>query len=254
MGPFISTITLGLALSAGGADPHVADPPVLIELFTSEGCSSCPPADALLERITHDEAMSVRVIALGEHVDYWDRLGWKDRFSSPRFTQRQEAYARRMGLTAVYTPQVVVGGHAQALGSDAPAVSAAIAQAGEDRSGRVSLRFQKRGGNAAAARAAEVALVIDAHWKAGVEAQVLVALVQDHATSQVERGENAGRTLVHAAVVRRLSTVGAGRGAFSGEVRLPLAEAPEADRVVVFVQERDGGRVHAAEAADLRQR
>src|SRR5258708_34717196 len=101
--------------------------PVVVELFTSEGCSSCPPADNVLTQLDQRQPVAgVEVIALSEHVDYWDSLGWKDRFSSPLFSARQEEYGRLFRVDSVYTPQVVVNGQAQALGSDADSVQEAI--------------------------------------------------------------------------------------------------------------------------------
>src|SRR6516165_3499017 len=107
------------------APAEAVERPVVVELFTSEGCSSCPPADALLAEL----ATRSDLLALSFHVDYWDRLGWKDPFSSAMATRRQDRYARLLGLDAVYTPQVVVDGHWQTVGSDREAVAQAVAQA-----------------------------------------------------------------------------------------------------------------------------
>jgi hypothetical protein len=215
--------------------------PVLVELFTSEGCSSCPPADAALIRLLRDQPITgVRIIALSEHVDYWDNLGWRDPFSSPSFTLRQEAYARRLPSGGVYTPQLVVGGAFHLLGSEESAARAAIATAATEPGGVVSARV---------APGTEAALEVAARWPPGIEAEVLVALVQDHAINRVERGENAGRTLEHAAVARVVSRIGAGAGSFSGRVELPGGQ--DADRAVVFVQERNGGRIHGVASVEL---
>jgi len=217
--------------------------PVLVELFTSEGCSSCPPADAALIRLLRAQPIAgVRIIALSEHVDYWDDLGWRDPFSSPSFTSRQEAYARRLPSGGVYTPQLVVGGAFHLVGSEESAARSAIEAAATEPRGEVVARV---------APGSEAVLEVEARWHSGIQAEVLVALVQDRAISRVERGENAGRTLEHAAVARVVSRVGAGSGSFSGRVKLP--GALEADRAVVFVQERDGGRIHGVTSVELRR-
>lgn len=213
--------------------------PVVIELFTSEGCSSCPPADALLAELAGERTTGIRVIALSEHVDYWDGPEWRDRFSSPLFTRRQQAYAKRLGLSSVYTPQLVVAGRINALGSDRREVQAGIAAAARGPSGRVTARIVP-------GAASELSVAVDATWPDGVPADVLVAVVQDRATTKVSGGENAGRTLEHVAVARSLTVVGSGKGAFSGKVTAPPVNAATAGHLVVFVQERDGGPVHGA--------
>jgi hypothetical protein len=150
-----------------------------------------------------------------------------------------------MRLSAPYTPQLVVSGRIQALGSDASAARSAIGSAARAASGRVAVRLVPDGRGSSD-------LAVEAEWAPGVPADVLVALVQDRASSRVERGENAGRTLAHAAVVRSLSVAGSGVGAFRGRAELRRSQAPEADRAVVFVQERDGGPVHAVAWVELR--
>ena len=234
---------VALALSAGPAAASPATPavPVLVELFSSEGCSSCPPADALLLRLLRDQPVpDVRIVGLAEHVDYWDDLGWRDPFSSRAFTDRQAAYARRLS-SDVYTPQLVVAGAAQLVGSDEGAARAAIAAAARGARGEVSAR---------SVPGASDALEVKARWPGRIEADVRVARVRDRATSVVARGENAGRTHEHAAVARSLSRIGAGTGSFSGQVTLP--RAPDADTAVVFVQERNQGRILAAATLSLR--
>jgi hypothetical protein len=128
---------------------HAAAPqhpsPVIVELFTSEGCSSCPAADALLLRLVEQPIDGVQTIVLGEHVDYWDRLGWKDRFSSPAFTRRQEVYANRFNLDSAYTPQVVVDGRSELVGSDRTALQRAIQRAHREAHGAVGVVVRARG-------------------------------------------------------------------------------------------------------------
>lgn len=237
----MKTLLIALAMWIGGDARGAERVPVLVELFSSEGCSSCPPADALLMRFLRDQPVpGVRIIALSEHVDYWNDLGWRDPFSSASFTQRQAAYARRLRAESVYTPQLVVAGAAHLVGSDERAARAAIAAAATETRGEVSARTVP--GTAGV-------LEVAARWPDGIEAEVLVALVQGHATSEVARGENAGRTLEHVAIARAVSAVGSGTGSFSG--RVVLAAVAESDRAVVFVQERNGGRIHGAATVEL---
>jgi hypothetical protein len=239
MGRLLTTILLVTTAADGSSlAPAPVDgiaPAVLVELFTSEGCSSCPPADALLAELARER----RVVALSEHVDYWDGPDWRDRFSSPVFTRRQEAYARRLGVSSLYTPQLVVMGRAQLLGSDRRAASTAIAEVPTDPTVHVAVRLLARPG------ATRVA-VVDAKWREGVPADVLVAVTLDRATTRVAGGENAGRTLEHVSVARSLILVGAGTGAFSGEVALSRTDPSEGGHVIVFVQERGGGPVLGA--------
>ena len=206
--------------------------PILIELFTSEGCSSCPPADAVLARLHEKQPVpGVELLVLSEHVDYWNSLGWRDPFSAAEFTARQERYGR------MYTPQAIVDGRIDVLGSDeAGLVEAAKAAAGEPH-GRVTCSVPDRKRNNLLLFSAAVT-DLPPHGAA----DVLVAAVDDGLTSQVERGENAGRTLHHTAVVRALvkaGTIPAGQKAWKGEVEVPAAK-----RYVLFVQ--DSARVLAA--------
>src|SRR3954451_22950703 len=122
-----------LAMTMHGAPPKLGPSPVVVELFTSQGCSSCPPADALIHDIANDPAMRGRVIPLAFHVDYWDSLGWRDPFSSSEWTQRQARYARTMRLSSAYTPQAVVNGTREFVGSNRAAMSAALEKASIDK-------------------------------------------------------------------------------------------------------------------------
>src|SRR5215831_14975386 len=127
----ILQVAVVIALSAASPSPQAAPPvPILVELFTSEGCSDCPPADAVLERlIATQPVVGADVNGLGQHVDYWDELGWKDRFSSAALTNRQRVYGASFALESVYTPQMIVDGRAQFVGSDARAATRAIERA-----------------------------------------------------------------------------------------------------------------------------
>src|SRR5262249_312512 len=204
----------------------------LLELFTSEGCSSCPPADALLGRLVSESRDSGRrVYALSFHVDYWDHLGWKDRFSSAAWSRRQGEYARRFHLGSLYTPQLVVNGAQEMVGSDAAQVDAALrtALAGAMR-GPVTIQATARG------------LDVSGHCKveqAPGGAVVQVAWVDATASSAPGRGENQGRTLHHVNVVRDLRSVPLDR-AFDGAVALKRPEAKEG-AVIAWVQEAGPG-------------
>jgi hypothetical protein len=197
-------------------------------LFTSQGCSSCPPADALLGEV----ARRTDVVALGFHIDYWDNLGWKDPFSTPQSTERQRRYAHLFG-TPVYTPQLVVDGRADVVGSDQAAARSAATAAAAAPHG--TLKAQRQGKT----------LHLEATLPAHSGADVLVAAVDDPPAARVERGENAGRTLSHVRVVRDLLRVGRADGtAWSTDVQLDARAAGL--RLVAFAQERSSGRVLAA--------
>ena len=214
-----------VVLSAGAANPERM--PVLVELFTSEGCSSCPPADRLLQRL------DPRTIVLSEHVDYWDQLGWKDRFSSHAFTERQESYARQCGLDGPYTPQLVVDGAAQFSGGDARRAAEEIDKAGRRAKADIRIVRSERG----------VRMEISGAPNA---ADVMLALADNAAESQVAAGENKGVDLRHVAVVRSLRKIGSIKrgGSFATEVGLPAGAATQ--RVVVFLQESGQARVSGA--------
>ena len=228
--------------------------PVLIELYTSEGCSSCPPADRLLTELTTEQPVTgAHVIALGEHVDYWDDLGWPDRFSSPAFTARQsESQHKAFASSTIYTPQIVIDGVREAVGSDRTAVRDAIVQAARLPKGHVRLTV------AAASRGqVPVTLHLDlAAVRDHAAADVLLAVVEDGLTTDVRRGENRGRRLNHDAVVRRLSVIGA---VAAGEVTSELTTTVLLDtdwrvehlRIVAFVQERESRKVRAVASAAI---
>ena len=244
-----SVATLGLLASrsessskTGNAIATGPPRPVLLELFTSEGCSSCPPADRLLETLDRSQPVAgARIIVLSEHVDYWNRLGWADPFSSTLFTERQQDYVGRLHLDGAYTPQMVVDGRKDVVGSDERAVRAAIVQAQTQLKASVELKAQRAG------TAADIA--IDARG-AGPTIKVYVALAEDHTRSQVTRGENSGRNLSHVAVVRALLLAGLTdeRGTFVKHLIMPLNDANTGTlRIVVFLQNSDSRIVGADE-------
>jgi len=207
---------------------------VLVELFTSEGCSSCPPADAVLARLHREQPVpGVQLIVLSEHVDYWNSLGWKDPFSAALFSDRQGQYSGH-----IYTPQAVVDGRADVLGSDERAIVRAVTAAGREPHGTLRLTATPSG-----VRIAVTGL------SGHSDAEVMVAVVEDGLVSQVERGENAGRTLAHTAVVRALQrggTIPAVADHWTNEVPVSLDGSWRRPRVVAFVQDARSRRILAA--------
>ena len=241
-----AVLLLGLALplqAQTAGKPQPARVPVLLELFTSEGCSSCPPADAMLLRLLEEQPIEgVEVIALSEHVDYWNRLGWRDPFSDGLFSARQEAYAP-LAAGRIYTPQVVVDGSFAVPGNDPQSVRGALKAAAGQARGKVNVQLRRE-------EAKSITVTARAEGLSG-EGTLFVALVEDGLSVRVTAGENEGRTLPHAAVVRTLRPVGESKaGRAQGEARLSLETGwgVERLRVVAFVQ-RPGGAVQAVGAA-----
>jgi hypothetical protein len=235
--------------SAAG-QPSTTKSIVVAELFTSEGCSSCPPADAVLSQLVLRQPVAgVEVLALGEHVDYWDRLGWRDAFSSTLYSSRQSDYdARVFHRHDVYTPQLVVDGRLERLGSDIGEVRRAIEQAA---------RAPKAAIDVTAVRANDQDLHVDVHVTVPASltlresADVLVAIAEDNLVTEVRRGENSGRTLRHSAVVRSLTSVGAlspDEHMWSTNASMPVDPAwkPANLRIISFLQERESRRIVGA--------
>jgi hypothetical protein len=225
----------------GYATPRIS---VLIELFTSEGCSDCPPADALLQKLDRSQPVpNTQLVVLSEHVDYWNDLGWKDPYSSHEFSIRQGDYAHRFRLDSAYTPQMVVDGDAQFVGSDERRAIQAVEGAAKVEKVPVVLSSVHLEGSTLVAHIETGLLPPSTSSKS---ASVLLALADDNDQSNVRRGENGGRVLTHVAVVRSLTQVGtiSRGGVFSGEVKVSSANAnPRNLRVVAIVQEMDTGRV-----------
>jgi hypothetical protein len=232
-----------LALVCGAADNSSARVPVLMELFTSEGCSSCPPADRLLEILDEKQPVAgADLIVLSEHVDYWDRLGWKDPFSSPQYTARQQDYTNRYNVDGVYTPQLVVDGRYGFVGSDGREASGAIQKAIRERKIPIAISNLSRNGNTVSAR---IELPADENFK-GTRGILYVALADNRQESHVARGENGGRTLSHVAVTRVLKQIGPidFDGASAKEIALPVQQGPGSGlRLVAFIQDPRSGHV-----------
>jgi hypothetical protein len=194
------------ALLGNAAEISSTPAPVLLELFTSEGCSSCPPADRLLETLDRTHSIAgAEVIVLSEHVDYWDRLGWRDPFSSSQYSARQYDYSRKFRLDGVYTPQLVVDGRIQLVGSDRSGAMAAIDRARHEQKIVVAISKVARTGTQVTAR---IELAAKPPQINARTAALYVALADNRDESQVARGENTGLTLAHVAVVRSLTQIG----------------------------------------------
>lgn len=227
--------------------------PVLVELFTSEGCSSCPPADALLRKLDEEQPIAgALAIVLSEHVDYWDHDGWKDAYSSSFFTARQEAYGRRLGLRSSYTPQVVIDGKEQMSGSDVGAVEGAIGNAGK----RLTIPVRISSISLTNSKTVRVRLEIGAlpqDHKGGAE--VFVAIALNRADSRVSAGENKGRALSHVAVVESIKKVGVVKKGkdFDREVLVKINSRTDENnlRLIAFVQDTDAGAVLGSAVSKL---
>jgi hypothetical protein len=241
MKSFLTFLLSMASFAAGAAQPARA--PVVVELFTSEGCSSCPPADALLTKLIDQQPVrGVQIVALEEHVDYWDRQGWRDPFSSPEFTARQKRYVQQLRLDSAYTPQMVIDGRSEVVGSNSQAALSELAKAARTAKIPVQLAIRER-----SIDRVSLAVQVDASRSSG---DVLVAITESKLATDVGRGENAGHNLKHSAVVRKLISVGELKKgeAYSRETTVELAPEwrPENLSAVVFIQERTSGRTLGA--------
>ena len=241
-------LALGAAwalVAARGADAGTGPKtrtPVLVELFTSEGCSSCPPADALLANLAKSQPVAgALVIPLSEHVDYWNHLGWSDPYSSKLFSERQNAYAAAFQNSGVYTPQAVVDGGVELVGSDEGKMQSAIASAA--RQPKLHVVVTRAGSSL------RVRVEPSPSAPKGQGAQVVLAIVESGLQSQVSKGENSGKRLSHTAVVRKLEVVGVVQdGVFEKEIAVKLDPSWKVENLsaVAFVQERPSGKVLGA--------
>jgi hypothetical protein len=247
--PYVHSVSL----SARAARDDSPRTPVLVELFTSEGCSSCPPADALLEKLDRLQPVNgVELIVLSEHVDYWNDIGWKDPYSSHEYSERQSAYAARFGRGSVYTPQMVIDGHSQVVGSDERGVIAAVEN--ETKAAKVllslsSIRFDRNNKLSLHVEAGPLEPASAAH-----SATLFLAIADESDVSQVSRGENAGRTLKHVAVLRSLVPAGTvGKSdKFSKDVTVNFNNQNRRNlRIVGIIQEHSAGRVLGVASARL---
>jgi hypothetical protein len=220
-----ATVAAVLAAAVAASGSAQAEPrPVVVELFTSQGCSSCPPADALLGEL----AMRGDVLALGFHISYWDGLGWKDPLSSPSATERQKIYARRLSGGRIYTPQIIIDGTSEMVGSDRLAVLTALRAARPAAVAPVSFAADRR-------------LVMIG---AGIgDGEVLLIRFARHRTTRVAAGENARRTLEDSNGVETLVPLGAWQGA---ALAFPVEPPAAGEGIAVLVQAADGQMLGAA--------
>ena len=215
--------------------------PVIVELFTSEGCSSCPPADDVLARLDREQPIpGLEIIPLSEHVDYWNDQGWQDRFSSPLFSGRQQDYGRAFRLESVYTPQLVVNGQTETVGSDWNAVTKAIGLATGGQKAMVRI----------AIRGSDTVTFSVQDLPSGTHvADMLLAVTESNLETFVSSGENGGRRLTHTGVVRSLTSLGkldtAKNVAYSSQARLTLNPRWNRNnlRMVLFVQDSRTRRI-----------
>jgi hypothetical protein len=225
-------------------------PGILVELFTSEGCSSCPPADMLLRQLDFQRVTpEAEIVVLGEHVDYWDHNGWRDRFSSRDYTDRQAEYAQRFHIPGPYTPQMVVDGSREFVGNDAPSLKSALAKAAAEPKVLIFLTAVATGSEL------RVSIKTGALPEQVRQGDLYVALADNSDETQVKGGENTGRRLQHVAVARILQRVGkVARDGTEKELKLkePKDSSQENLRVVAFIQESGYGRVIGAAGRTLK--
>ncbi len=252
----IAAVFLLTALLPPGEEAADVDAPVIVELFTSQGCSSCPPADRLLSQLREEGSVNgVPLIVLSEHVDYWNRLGWTDPYSAKLFSNRQRRYARAFGSGRVYTPQMIVNGGTEFVGHNRRAADAAITDAGKRR--QLSVELKRVDDERLRIRVAAPLELARAGVIAGDELlEVVFVITEDDLGDDVRRGENAGRKLRHDGVVREMRVL----QRIAGDRNAPFLTfvAPQLDkawargnlRYVVLVQE--GGRrlIHGAAVID----
>jgi hypothetical protein len=245
--PLLAAIIFLLPAAALAQTPRT---PVVVELFTSEGCSSCPPADAILAQLDREQPVhNADIIVLGEHVDYWDSLGWRDRFSSPDFTQRQKDYQYFFKLDDIYTPQAVVNGSVQLNGTDRDGIKSAILDAAAQT---VPLQF-----TSVQVRRDSVTFTLkDGPATHPENVDLYAALVDPTDTTEVHGGENNSRTLHHAGVVRSLALVASSAhmkslGEHPFTIQLHTPGTVNSMRLVVFAQAKRIGPVLASASCVL---
>ncbi len=246
---YSSLLLLTLAIVAFKADKisdnnKAAKGFAVVELFTSEGCSSCPPADALIARLQKESA-GKPIYILAFHVDYWNRLGWKDVFSDASYSQRQQQYSKWLNSSEVYTPQAIVNGRTEFVGSEENTLRSALKtglMAGAKNG--IVLNNLKSSGD-------KINLQYQTEGETN-NSSLVIALIEKNATTKVGRGENAGRSLSHVQIVRKLQSVML-RNNPSGSVSIaiPVGFNAESFEAIAFIQNNTNGMITGATRAEL---
>ena len=229
---------------------------VLVELFTSEGCSSCPSADRVLEELANQQPIAnTEIVVLSEHVDYWNRLGWEDPYSANEFTMRQYGYAQALEKNGVYTPQMVINGQYELVGSDKEKALALIGRSGQQEVSEIKLTAKENSNGAIGVHIDISKLPLMSNADASEINQVMLAITEDNLSSNVKRGENSGRKLNHTGVVRKLSVIGQvdNTRAYDSNIELSLSREWQRNnlKVIVFVQNRRTHQVLGVASAKI---
>jgi hypothetical protein len=230
----LPALVLAVTLAGTGA---AGDTPVVVELFTSQGCSACPPADAFHATLAERPG----IVALAFHVDYWDYLGWRDSFASPAFSKRQRAYAKAFGERMVYTPQMVINGRVGLVGSHVDEIDAAIAEAAA-RPVSAAVRIETE--------ADGLRVVVEPGEGAVSDASVSYVLLAHPQTIAISRGENRGQEITYHNVVRAWMMLGSWHGE---PLSWAIAAPQDARSIVVLVQEKESRAILGAARRDLAQ-
>jgi len=224
--------------------------PILIELFTSEGCSSCPPAEKNLAYFQNEQPFeNAEVITLALHVDYWNNLGWKDKFASALYTQRQRVYDRKFRTGSIYTPQMVVDGEQQFVGSNLKKAEKAIAKAAKSRKASIEISIEE----------GRIRLNIQRIPERKENASVYLALAEDDLSTRVKSGENAGKKLRHVSVVRELKGLGrVTKDQNSFEIEVPFQIKRDWKKknlsATVFIQGNESRKVYGVNRTRLHKK
>lgn len=215
-----------------------------VELFTSEGCSSCPPADILLEEV-QKKYSDKNVLLVSYHVDYWDKLGWKDIFSKAVFTARQEYYADIFSLNSIYTPQVVVNGRKEFIGSNkSKLISAIEEQLNEKPAASIKLKAMQN-------NSGKIEVSYSTAGSDSKNTQLVLLLVQKMASNKINRGENKGKTLHHINIVREISYLSSNSKEAMNAFDIPSGLNKDDLFAAGFIQDKRSGKIKAIQFSSI---